>query len=242
MITGIVVALPEELATLTSKKIAKGECLKLNENLIVAFSGAGAINASKASQLLVENGVTRLVSWGCAGALDALLKPGDLVVADKLIDADGYLVDDCCVISSWYEAIIKYLPKKVSVHKGTLIESQEIISLSVVKEQLYASTAAIAVDMESIAIAKVARRHQLSFLAIRVIVDPASMNLPQAINHSLNDQGEVEMPKLLSFIARHPLEIPDLIVLGLYFNAAKKTLRALVSQLDYVIAYDSYDD
>jgi hypothetical protein len=37
VITGIVVALPEELATLTSKKMAKGRCVFMAENVIVAF-------------------------------------------------------------------------------------------------------------------------------------------------------------------------------------------------------------
>ena len=237
MITGIVVALPEELSTLTSKKLAKGEFLKLNDKLIVAYSGAGAVNASTASQLLVENGVTRLVSWGCAGALSSSLKPGDLVLADKLKDADGNFVDDFCELSSSQEVIKHYLPKNVNVYKGTLIESREIVSLSIIKRQLNTFTGAIAVDMESIAIAKIAKHHQLSFLAIRVIVDPVSMNLPQAISQSLNAQGVVEMPRLLSFIARHPYEIPSLIVLGRHFNMAKKTLKALATQLDYVIAY-----
>lgn len=235
MITGIVVALPEELATLTSQKVAKGGYLMLNNQLVVAYSGAGAVNANNAAQLLVEQGATRLVSWGCAGALSEELKPGDLVLADKLKDADGNFVDDVYVSSSLHDVINNYLPKKTSVYTGILVESRDIIALSVIKKQLHASTGAIAVDMESIAIAKVAKQHRLSFLALRVIVDPASMNLPEAINQSLNAQGVIELPKLLLFIARHPLQIPGLMRLGRHFNAAKKTLRALATQLEYVI-------
>ncbi len=239
MITGIIVALPEELATLTSQKVARGSYLKLNNELLVAHSGAGDINANNAAQLLVEKGATRLVSWGCAGALSELLKPGDLVLVDKLRDADGSLVDDFYVSSSLPEVIKNYLPKNTSVYTGTLLESLDIVSLSAIKKQLHVSTGAIAVDMESIAIAKVAKQHRLSFLAFRVIVDPASMDLPQAINQSLNAQGIIETPKLLSFIARHPFEIPGLIILGRNFNAAKRTLKALATRLDYVMAYDS---
>ena len=163
------------------------------------------------------------------------LKPGDLVLADKLKDADGNFVDDVYVSSSLHDVINNYLPKKTSVYTGILVESRDIIALSVIKKQLHASTGAIAVDMESIAIAKVAKQHRLSFLALRVIVDPASMNLPEAINQSLNAQGVIELPKLLLFIARHPLQIPGLMRLGRHFNAAKKTLRALATQLEYVI-------
>ncbi len=89
MITGIVVALPEELTTLTSKKIDKGRCVFIADKLLVAYSGAGPVNAQAAAELLASKGATRLISWGCAAALSETLKPGDLILADKLIDADN---------------------------------------------------------------------------------------------------------------------------------------------------------
>ena len=89
MITGIVVALPEELSTLTSKKIDKGCCVFITDTIVLAYSGAGADNARAASELLIAQGATRLISWGCAAALSESLKPGDLVLADTLIDAEG---------------------------------------------------------------------------------------------------------------------------------------------------------
>ena len=69
MITGIIVALPEELTTLTTKKIAKGSFLYITENILVIYSGAGSVNAATAANLLIANGATRLISWGCAAAL-----------------------------------------------------------------------------------------------------------------------------------------------------------------------------
>ncbi len=89
MITGIIVALPEELSTLTSKKIDKGSSVFISDAIVLAYSGAGANNAQAASELLIAQGATRLISWGCAAALSATLKPGDLVLADNLIDAEN---------------------------------------------------------------------------------------------------------------------------------------------------------
>ena len=51
MITGVVVALPEELSTLTDKKIAKGQVGQLNETVLVIYSGAGGKNAHKGKNL-----------------------------------------------------------------------------------------------------------------------------------------------------------------------------------------------
>jgi hopanoid-associated phosphorylase len=234
VIVGIVVALPEELATLTSKKIDKGRCLFIADKVLLAYSGAGPTNAQAAAELLVAHGATRLMSWGCAGALSAALKPGDLVLADRLMTAEnvGMAVDD-----DWHSHAKSRLAGYVAVHAGCLAESKSIVSAGKEKQQLHALTGAIAVDMESIAVAKVARRHGHPFLAIRVIVDPVDMNLPGAVNYSLNNQGEVVLGKLLLFLVRHPAELPGLIRLGLHFKAARNTLKAIAGHLDIVTQF-----
>ncbi len=228
MITGIVVALPEELTTLTSKRISKGHCLFIADKLLVAYSGAGPNNAQSAAELLVAKGAARLISWGCAAALSASLKPGDLILADKLIDAGNI---EMAVNADWYSYTKNRLAKFVVVHGGSLAESINIVSSSMDKKKLHSITGAVALDMESIAIAKVARQYNVPFLSIRVIADPVNMSLPLAINYSLNDQGDIMLGKLLLFLFLHPAELPGLIKLGLHFNAAKKTLKSVANHL-----------
>jgi adenosylhomocysteine nucleosidase len=235
VITGIVIALPEELGTLTSKKIEKGHCVFIADKLLVTYSGAGSENAQAAAELLTSKGITQLISWGCAAALDETLKPGDLTLADTLIDSDNTRID---IDSDWHRYSKNLLSKVLTVHTGRLAESKSIVSTSNDKQQLQSATGAIALDMESVAVAKVARQHALPFLAIRAIVDPVSMDLPQAINHALDDQGDIVLSKLLLFIAQHPAELPGLIRLGLYFNAAKNTLKLVAKYLDNVASFD----
>ncbi len=238
MTTGIVVALPEELSTLTSKKIDKGCCVFITDALVLAYSGAGANNARSAAELLIAQGATRLISWGCAAALDETLKPGDLVLADTLIDAEGAQIS---INPDWHGYTQNLLSTTLKVHVGSLAESKGIVAASQDKKQLHNQTGAVALDMETIAIAKVAKQHQLPFLAIRAIADPVSMNLPKAINHSLNNEGDVVLSKLLLFIALHPAELPGLINLGLHFNKAKNTLKLVAKQLDHLTALPSQD-
>lgn len=233
MITGIVVALPEELSTLTSKKIAKGCCVFITDEIVLACSGAGANNARTASELLITQGATRLISWGCAAALSETLKPGDLVLADTLIDAEGGQIDSHPV---WHSYTKHMLSTTLDVHAGNLAESHSIVATGKDKKKLHTQTGAVALDMESIAIAKVARQHNLPFLAIRAIADPVDMDLPKAIKHSLNNEGDVALGKLLLFVALHPTELPGLIKLGLHFNAAKNTLKSVAKQLDHLTA------
>ena len=238
MITGIVVALPEELTTLTSKKIDKGCCLLIADKLLVAHSGAGAINARSATELLIANGAARIMSWGCAAALSSSLKPGDLIMADQLIDSEGCGNAKFCVSTDWYSYTKNELAEFVLVHSGRLAESENIVSSSMDKQRIHSKTGAVALDMESIAIAKVARQYNLPFLSIRVIADPVNMNLPRAINYSLNDRGEIVLGKLLLFLFLHPAELPGLIKLGIYFNAARKTLKSVAKHLDTVTGFN----
>jgi adenosylhomocysteine nucleosidase len=232
VITGIVVALPEELTTLTSKKIDKGRCFFITDKLLVVYSGAGHVNAKSASELLVAKGANRLISWGCAAALSESLKPGDLILADELIDAGNVVM---ATSADWLAYAKNSLAKFVVIQSGRLAESTSIVSSSKEKKQLHAITGAIALDMESVAVARVAKQHTLPFLTIRVIADPVNMNLPRAINYSLNNQGEMVLRKLLLFLFLHPAELPGLIKLGLHFNAAKKTLKSIAVHLDKVI-------
>ncbi|MDD5462143.1 MAG: phosphorylase [Methylococcales bacterium] len=238
MITGIVVALPEELTTLTAKKIAKGCCLFITDKILVANSGAGPANAQAAAELLVSKGATRLISWGCAAALSAALKPGDLILADELIDNTGYRNAKFSVSTDWHSYTSKRLSTSMAIHSGSLAESKNIISSSKDKEQLQPVTGAVALDMESIAIAKVAGLYALPFLAIRAIADPVNMDLPLAINYSLNDQGDIILGKLLTFLALHPAELPGLIKLGLHFRAAKKTLKSVARHIGTVTDFN----
>jgi adenosylhomocysteine nucleosidase len=236
--TGIVVALPEELSTLTSKKIDKGCCVFITDNIVLAYSGAGADNARTASELLIAQGATCLISWGCAAALSETLNPGDLVLPDTLIDTESNQIG---IRSDWHSHARNLLSASIKIHSGSLAESLNIVATGNDKKHLHTQTGAVALDMESIAVAKIARQHSLPFLAIRAIADPVNMDLPKAINHSLNNEGDIMLGKLLLFIALHPAELPGLIKLGLHFNNAKNTLKLAAKQLDHLTALPSQD-
>ena len=237
MITGIVVALPEELSTLTSKKLTKGDSCFITKKLLVIYSGTGPINASSATEHLISQGATKLISWGCAAALSETLKPGDLMLANELIAAEESKAVPLSVNANWHQQTKELLATFVKVHSGCLVESKSIVSSSEHKKQIHINTNAVALDMESIAIAKVAHQHSLPFLAIRVIADPVEMSLPLAITHALNEQGEVLLSKLLLYLAQHPTELPGLIKLGLHFKAATKTLKLIAKHLEMVTLF-----
>ena len=228
MTIGIIVALPEELSTLSPVKLARGEVFSLTPVMTICLSGAGHANASQAAQKLIEQGATKLISWGCAAALAPHLKSGDLLITSKVIAKGQSIEND----SHWADQISDLLAINQSISGFVLASNYGLISASTEKQGLYTETAAIALDMESAAVASIAHNAQLPFVAIRAIADPAAMSLPPAILKALNTQGEVVMSVLIKHLLVHLWEIPALIKLGLHFNAAQKTLRGVAKQLE----------
>lgn len=239
MILGIIVALPEELSSLTNAKIKKGQIHSLADNISVIRSGTGSENASHAAQELITHGVDHLISWGCAGALSKQLKPGHLIIPTQLVDHQNALIN---LHTSWPEYLCRTLTAPKTISSGKLLESKQLVSHWQNKEHLHKTTHADLVDMESVAIARIAQLNDIPFVAIRAIADSATMNLPKAISHSLDDQGEVQLNNLLKYLATHPNEILELIKLGLSFHFAKKSLCHVADQLDIITAFHSPDN
>ncbi|WP_198243504.1 phosphorylase [methane-oxidizing endosymbiont of Gigantopelta aegis] len=236
MTTGIIVALPEEISTLTSASLQQGEIIRLNNNTLLMLAGAGPENAAHAAyQLIKYEGASRLISWGCAAALVDYLTPGDLILAENLIAEDQEILKCDPNWLSYTREILKHL----SLFQEPLTTSQHIVDTAEAKQRLHIETQAVAVDMESAAIARIAKQHHCPFLLIRSIADTANMNLPQAIARAMNAEGRVDISKLLLFILKKPSEIPSLIHLGLCFSSAKKTLTAIAKHLDKIVGFES---
>lgn len=234
MITGIIVALADEITSLSRKKINKGDCFFINETVLVALSGAGPENAAKASQQLIDKGAKRLISWGCAAALKDELKPGNLVIPQTLQTENQ---EKFSISSPWLSRALEHL-SPFNPHTGSLIESSFVVAQSSAKKTIHKKTGAIALDMESITIAKIASQHNFPVLVIRCIADPVTMDLPNSVSYALNDQGDVVLTKLLWFLLTHLYELPDLIKLGLYFNAAKNKLKCIAKHLDIITGFE----
>lgn len=231
-VTGIVVALPEELATLTTHKLKQGECLALGDTVLLVYAGAGEVNASKAAQLLIANGVSALISWGCAAALSPHLKPGDLLLPKQLLSEHRQVFN---TDAKWVTHAQEVL--NTVANTGALQGSRKIVAASTEKQHIYLQTGAVALDMESLAVVQVALKANLPALVVRTVADPVTMDLPQAVVVALDDQGTVVLKTLLLHLLMHPWEIPALIRLGLHFHAAQKTLKTVAKQLLEVTSF-----
>ena len=188
----------------------------------IGVSGAGPQRAHQAARRLLDQRVDALISWGCAGALDEGLRPGHLMVPERIVSADDEVfVPD----PSWHQDFIEHIPRHLMHHTGTLLESIRVIKTADEKGRLHRATGALAIDMESASIARLAKAENLPFLVIRSIADHASMTFPEAINRSLNPRGDVHMGPLLLELLRRPQDLKGLIQLGRSFSLAMTTLK-----------------
>jgi adenosylhomocysteine nucleosidase len=179
----------------------------------VRCSGGFPGEARRHALDLVHVGVSALVSFGIAGGLDPSLKPGDLVVADRVI------VDDAA-----YPALSD-LAQTLAARVGPISGASEIVGSLAAKAALFRKAATLAVDLESGPVALVAAESGVPFIAIRAVADPAFRTLPRAALLPLDPAGRPRLAAVLGSIARGPGQIPGLIATARDTEAALKTLR-----------------
>lgn len=236
---GIVAALAAEARGLVKQPTAPGELIHLPGGVLVQISGVGAKKASVAARALLREAATALVSWGSAGGLVSGLSPGSLILPKTVIAADHsvYPVD-----VAWHERLCGRLRGEMDFHTGPLVESSTVLTGSKEKKSLFSRTGAIAVDMESGAVAAVAQQAGVPFVAIRAIADPADMSIPQAALSAVDESGRLNLFKLARRIARRPGELLTLVRLGRSFRAAQVTLTAVARRTGNDLLAPEQDD
>ncbi|QFY44769.1 phosphorylase [Candidatus Methylospira mobilis] len=222
---GFLVALKAECGSLTKTRVRIGECIRLEDGSLMAFSGVGPEAAERAARRLLAEGAGFLVSWGCAAALDSALMPGALVLASHVIEYNGSVRPTDDELRNRLAG--KLSASRLNIHQAALVESRQIVATPQAKAGLLQRYGALAVDMESGAVARCAARNQVPFLAVRAIADTAAMTVPASVLAASGENGNIHLPLLLRHVLLKPAEIAALIRLGRHFSAAARTLRAV---------------
>jgi adenosylhomocysteine nucleosidase len=172
-----------------------GQAVALAEVLL------GPVNAALGAQALITYyGVKGLISLGSAGALDGSLSPGDLVVAQRAVVHDagvfgGHHFEPSGVMGRGRQGRIGFRrafqadPRLVAeamaaaqrlgepVQIGTVVTGNQTIFSAARKRWLHQTFGALAVEMETAAVAQAAVAHGLPWVAVRAISDSATDDL-----------------------------------------------------------------
>ncbi len=220
---GVVAALAVEARTL-GRAVRRHDGLStLNDGALLAVGGMGAVLAATAARRLAQAGVAGLLSFGFAGGLDPKLDAGAVVCPAEVVSGNGARF---AASTDWRERLRVATAARRPLLAGALLTRAAPIASVADKALAFRETGAVAVDMESLAVAEVAAAFGLPFMALRVIVDTASDALPQSVLGASRG-GRLQVYRLLGGLALAPWELLALIRLAHRYRAATRSLAAV---------------
>jgi hopanoid-associated phosphorylase len=187
----------------------------------IAVSGMGPEAAERTAETLAAGGVCGLMSFGYAGAIREDLKRGTVIIAEEVRTETGsaFATDP-----AWRLQLAEALAGQMGVRFGSLLSLRAVAASPAEKRRHAESSDAIAVDMESAAVAKVARRHGLPFIAIRAIVDEAHHCVPKAAAAAVDPHGRSRPWRAAMPLLKEPAQIGALVMLARGASAADRSL------------------
>ena len=180
-----------------------------------------------------------VISSGFGGGLQPYICGGDIVVGTEILDLGRDQGDQI----TWNTAHLPLRPARIRcdddlgirVHYGKILTTDEMVLRASNKARLGMATGALAVDMETSAVAAVCAARKTDFLAVRGITDQVDEDLPGDFNDFFV-LGQLRPNRVFSSCARDPRVFIDLARLGYRarFSGTKLAhfLEAAVAQLD----------
>eukprot|EP00913_Durusdinium_trenchii_P035298 g33028.t1 len=163
-------------------------------------SGMGFVRARKATQALIDaHSPPWVISIGYSGALQPGMKVGDIVLANSIVDTHGNEL-----------AVDLNMPEQKGLHVGRFVTSDEMVRLVKEKQALGEKYDAIAVDMESLAVAQICRETKTRFMAVRVLSDDMSFDLPPEVLTVVGESGSLRLGATIGSIWRRPGSVKDM--------------------------------
>ena len=173
--------------------------------IALILAGASRQNARRATEILIDgHRPQRVVSAGFAGGLSPSLRRDDILVADRLLKMDGSELS----VNAPGEYAAATRP---GVYRGTLLTADRVIRTPLDRRSLFHRTGALAVDMETFAVAEVCAARQVAFSSVRVINDTAEQSLPRDVEHLLAQKtAAARLGAALGAVLHRPASAKDM--------------------------------
>jgi adenosylhomocysteine nucleosidase len=173
----------------------------------------GAARAHEAAERALDrfSNPELIIVAGVAGALIASLRAADIVIADRIIAADGDARAFSPADSQLAVLRRAFESARLPYESGGLLTSRTLLSTANEKRRARESTGAVAVDMETAAIAAAADARGLAVIAIRTILDELDDDLPGP--GLVDERGKVDALRVAGYLLRRPgnvLKLPRL--------------------------------
>jgi adenosylhomocysteine nucleosidase len=204
----------------------------------VAFVATGI--GMKRARAIARQALTALpetelvIATGVVGALSGGLRPGDIVIADRAIRAradsshpEQVLAVDAALVDRCERALHR---AGLASSTGAILTSMRVIPNALEKRSAKQNSGAIAVDMESAAIAIEATARGLPFAIVRTVIDSLEDEIFGA--ELADDEGRVKPLATANYLVRNPgafLKIPWMLRnLSLATRALAEAIEVLI--------------
>lgn len=195
-------------------------------------TGMGAENAGRVAGAAMKSPYQFCISTGFAGALSDEFALGDILVADAVQQLGKSKTLQCS------RNLVYAARNDGATHVNLFLTSDHIVRT--VEEKSRLAPFAEAVEMESFAIATVARVRGLPMVAIRVISDTTERDLPIRVDTMVDEQGRVSIGGVVRQVVSHPLQVPALIRLGRESRTAAEALAIFLEAFIKKLSFDSH--
>jgi adenosylhomocysteine nucleosidase len=161
-----------------------------------------------------------LVSFGIAGGLAPELRAGTVIIS-------GEVVSERCrwTVAPPYRQQLTEFAHSIGAVYGPVYGASSIIATTVEKKRARAMTQALAVDLESEIVARMATTLGLPFIVLRAIADTARRDLPPASLVPLSVYGKPNVSRVFASVLRRPFQLAEMIGLA---QETRMALSALI--------------
>ena len=222
---GLVVAMSAEARALTGRVQPLEQVVKIAESVYLHVGGVGGRAAERSCAALVEAGAGALVSVGCAAGLAPECRPGAVVVPAKVRSAQRELF---AVDVEWRTALLAALESRFRPFLGDIVSVERVIG-STEKHVLRETAGTVAADMESVAVAREARRFDLPMIAIRAVSDGVDDDIPEALLVAVDAFGRPRLRSILDSVIERPGDAASFLRLRKGLKKACNTLSQVAA-------------
>jgi len=183
-------------------------------------TGMGIDNAASATRSVLKNEHDFCVASGFAGSLQPNFKVGDILAAEAV----QFLGKSKILQSN--RNLARHAEGDGAIFAKMLITADHVVRTPAEKSAL--APFAEFVDMESFGVFTAAHEIGRPAVAIRVISDAHDGELPVNVELTMNKKGQVQIGRVVRFLARYPSTLPALIRLGRDSRTAAEALAAFL--------------
>jgi len=199
-----------------------------SSEVTVLLTGMGSENARNAMGSISLERPDLLISTGLAGALDAALHPGDIVVARTSV------VNDRSLKTESDAGLLDLAAQAGALVVNVFLTSETIVATA--REKQLLSVSGSVVEMETTYVLAEAVRRQVPAVAVRSISDTAEEDLPVDFQRIADSRGHVKVGGLLKELVLHPHRLPLLVRFGQQSRASSEALADFLDRYISLIA------